>query len=565
MSAIADRVAAWWSPLEPTVSPHRAPFLRRLAATAASTGVLIAVFLLLQRFVDRVCRFPDPDAAAASILAACVERRPLLLLPALAAGALLLAAFPRLRQGWRQFDGGESLRWFVTAVAVLLAWAGSAYPYNAWYDQAHLADRAAIVLLAALVPWRPVFVLPFVIAFWAVMWQFDVPPLGFQILVAEFRPVLNVLTMFSAALLVQAVSGSRDVSAFLFLVLCIVAANFWVPGLAKLQIGWIAHGHVYFLLPNAYTHGWLGFLEPEAIARAGEALARADWPMRIGTLIVECGALLVLAGARTARTLLVAFTVLLGAFFLTLGYLFWKWIALHVALWVVLFGSAAPPAAVWRRDLFSGVRFAVSVVVIGGAGYWCAPAALAWFDTPLTNTLHYEGVGRSGAVYDLPPGFFAPYESHVAMATFAERLIGEPLLATSYGVTASRPMADALLGARDPSDVIRIETAVRPSDGVAIDRAFAEQFDRFVRRTAIVSNRGVGDRVGVRRLLSFVAPPPFLWTFGRGRPYRHDEPLASIRVYWVSSLFDGREYVVFRRVPVRSIDLGGEAPRDSPG
>ncbi len=104
------------------------------------------------------------------------------------------------------------------------------------------------------------------IAFWPVIWQFDAPRLGFQNLVADFRPLVNILTMFAAALLVQALWGRRKMHGFLFLTLCIVAANFWVPGYAKLRIGWITHGHVYLLLPNAYTHGWLAFLEPQTIA-----------------------------------------------------------------------------------------------------------------------------------------------------------------------------------------------------------------------------------------------------------------------------------------------------------
>lgn len=551
MSAIVDRIAQWYAPHpdEPTTDPGNP--IQILVRTIVSAGLLLLVFLLFDRFASRLCRLPESDFAATSLLVACVSYRLAFLLPALALACGLLALLPRLRHGWQQFDGGEALRWFITAITLILAWTGSAYAFNPWYGQPHLVDRATLTVLAVLVAWRPAFVLPFVVAFWAIVWQFDDPPLGFQILTAEFRPVVNVLAMFSAALLVEAMRRSRDMSVFVFMVVCIVAANFWVPGLTKLQIGWITHGHVYFLLPNAYTHGWLGFLDPRTVGQLGGMLAAVDWPMRLVTLIVECSALFVMARAWVARVLLLAFTLILGAFFLTLGYLFWKWIVVHVALWSLLFGASAH-AATWRRRIFSRPHFIVSLVIIAGASNWFHPAALAWFDTSVANALQYEGVGRSGAFYDLPASFFAPYESHVAMASFAGRLTGAPLLTGPYGATGNKTHANALLQARTPADVLRMETA--SDNEITVDEVFAAQFDEFVRRAVTAANQRLEPQ-SVRRLRSWIRPLPFLWTFSHGPIYRRDEAIESVRVYWVSSFFDGREYQIFRRTLVRTIDV----------
>ena len=171
--------------------------------------------------------------------------------------------------------------------------------------------------------------------------------------------------------------------------------------------------------------------------------------MRIGTLCIECGALFLFASSRTARAFLLLFTLLLGVFFLTLGYFFWKWMVLQLALWVLLFRGSDPARAAWRRDLFTRQRFAMSLIVIGGAGDGgSSPAALAWFDTPLANTIRYEAIGRSGGVYDLSPGFFAPYESHVAMGAFVVRLTPAPILATAYGVTGRQVRCGCACSAR---------------------------------------------------------------------------------------------------------------------
>jgi hypothetical protein len=540
---------AWWA-AEPDDEP--VAFVR----LAVSTAFLLAVFLVLDRLVVRACTLPGSAPQADSILAECVAARWPALIPGLALYSVLLLAVPRLRQGWSQFEGGAALRWFVGALVVMLAWAGAGYAYNAWYDRFHLFDRAAIVLLAALVFWRPWFVLPFIVALWPVLWQFQAPRLGFQVLVADFRPLINVLTLFTAAMLVQGGWGRRKMHGFLFGTLCIVAANFWVPGYAKLHLGWLTFGHLYLLLPNAYTHGWLAFLQPQAIESLTRTLAWADWPMRIGTLCVECGAIAMFAAPRVARALLLAFTLMLGLVFLTLGYFFLKWGVLQLALLWLLFRRSHVADPSWRSELFTRHRLAVSLVVIASAGRLFSPAALAWFDTPLTSTIRYEGVGSSGAVYDLPPRFFAPYESQIAMALFTGGLTPVPILAGAYGVTGNRTTAEELLAARQPADVIRLEEAARRRDGeTVLDASFAAEFDDFVRRTVEVSNRRVFEGTSAGRILDFLHPPPFFWTFERGRPYRHEEPLGLIRIYLVSSLFDGRAYTVFRKETLRAVAI----------
>jgi hypothetical protein len=507
---------------------------------AASTTFLLVVFTLVRHVAMTACRLPEEALAGRWILGTCVARHGIELFGGLAVYLLLVLAVPRLRDDWEAVEGGVPLRFFVGGLAIVLAWSGAGYAYNAWYDQAHLADRAILVVLAALVWWRPAFVFPFVLVYWTLMWQFDFPALGFPVLVAEFKPLAQTLAAFVAVLLVQSVSGRRSMHAFLFLALCLVAANFWIPALAKLKIGWLSHGHLYFLLPNAYTHGWLAFVPSDTIAAVARALATADWPMRLGTILVEGGALLFFANERTASALLVAFTILLGIFLGTIGYFFWKWMLLQLGLLLIVF---RPSAAAMRTRLFTRARFIVSLPVIATASYWTAPAALAWFDTPLTNALYFEAVGASGAVYELPPAFFAPYESHIAMAVFIGSLTSQPVLAASYGVTSVRSTADALLTARTPDDIEHLEEAAQRPGRATLDPGFLLTFEAFVRRSASVANRLRDER----HWRFSLHPPPFLWTFSRGPAWDGREEIATVRIYRVSSFFDGQHYEVFRR------------------
>ncbi len=530
---------------EPRTGPRGVVSFLRLGSR---TVVLLAAFIVLQRVMLHVCRLPEEASAHESILFECLKRGGGVLMAGL---ALLFTIYPRLRQGWTQFEGGAPLRWFVGALATILAWAGSAHAYNAWYDQPHTFDRLFLIVLAALVFWRPIVALPFAGAFWAVIWQFDHPSIGFQSAQAQFTPIVNTLTLFSSAFIIRAVCGGRRMDGFLFLTLCLVAANFWVPGHAKLHLGWITHGHVYLLFPGAYTHGWLAFLDAQTVASITSTLALFDWPMRIGTLCVELGALILFLHVRVAKSFLVLSTLMLGCFFLTLGYLFWNWLALHVALWVLLFRTK--PAFAWRRDLFTRGRFVVSLFVITSATYSFAPAVLAWFDTPLVNTIRYDAVGRSGAVYELPPSFFAPYDTQMAMGSFVQSLA--PALTSSYGVTYDRATADALLVARTPTDVLRLEHAAANRTTFAVDAHLAEQLDELLRRTATVSNRNLAAGSHADALLALLRPPPFIWTYPHGTPYRREEPIARVRVYRVSSFFDGRTHTLFRKELLRTVPV----------
>lgn len=543
-------------PIDPAITaPGRAEMraggrtVPEWTCVAAATAVLLAIFTGLRLFAMTACRLPEEAFAEPSILVACAVRRGGLLSGGFGGYLLLLVLVPRLRQGWHSLEDGGSLRLLVGVLALALAWAGAGYAYNFWYDRPHPVDRTVLWVLAGLIFWRPAFVFPFTVAFWALMWQFEWPGLGFGVLVAEFRPVVHVLIAFVAAFLIGAISARGSTDTFLFLALCLVAANYWVPASAKLQIGWLSHGHLYFLLPNAYTHGWLAFLDAETVARVARALALADWPMRAATILVEGSAILVFASARTARVLLAAFTALLLLFFLTIGFFFWKWMVLQAGLWLVLSRSAHGMA--WRDRLFTRTRRAASVLVIASAPWWCAPAALAWFDTPLTSTLQFEAVGASDTLYELPPAFFAPYESQIAMGTFVGSLAHAPVLAGSYGVTSLRERADALLDAHTPADVRRLEVAIAPAGAGHPDETFARTFDELVRRAGLVSNRALSDQHGV----AWLRPPAFLRTFPRGRAYEGEEPIAAIRIFHVSSFFDGVRHHLFRRELLRTVPI----------
>jgi hypothetical protein len=114
-------------------------------------------------------------------------------------------------------------------------------------------------------------------------------------------------------------------------------------------------------------------------------------------------------------------------------------------------------------------------------------------------------------------------------------------------------MAAELVRARGPADVARLETQAAGREAGQVDHVFGREFDEFLLRTIAVSNRHRLSPPPARRLLSALRPPPFLWTYPHGRPYRLEEPIAAVRVYRVSSFFDGQSHSTFRRELLRTV------------
>ncbi len=63
----------------------------------------------------------------------------------------------------------------IAAACGIAALALTAYPYNAYFDHAHLVDRLLLVALWAALIWRPVFAPPFAVVASAIGGQFQVP------------------------------------------------------------------------------------------------------------------------------------------------------------------------------------------------------------------------------------------------------------------------------------------------------------------------------------------------------------------------------------------------------
>ncbi len=269
------------------VSHNRQSHLASLVTLAAHT----ILFAILNRSLLRpqqltVDEYEEPIVSVAVLRAMLTPSIHSLVLACIV--LLLLFRSRCLLVRWSQFPNGQAVRVVVGVSAFLLAWTFSTYDFNHFFGRSHLLDRVLLVFLFLAIVWRPVFVFPFLVLLWPLVGQFNVPIGGYSWAIA-FLPA-RVLLLFFVVFTMGLVTRKWDTASFSFLLICLVAAHFFPSGLRKLEIGWLLHDQIHYLLPNTYAGGWLGFLDRSTIETMTNGLSIANWPVKLFTLAIECGA-----------------------------------------------------------------------------------------------------------------------------------------------------------------------------------------------------------------------------------------------------------------------------------
>jgi hypothetical protein len=443
--------------------------------------------------------------------------------------------------GWNELEDGAAVRWLIFAITGVVTWSLTLYPRNLYFGQLHLADRILLLLAWMAILWRPVFVFSFAIVAAAVAGQLFIP-LGFNIW-AEMGVLMRFPLLFGAFWIVRSFTGERRTDAFIFVWCCLVATTYWTSGFGKLRIGWPSHPHVPLLLLAAHANGWLAGVNTALIERATKVLDRFVLPLMLGTLVVECGSILLL----WRRWSLVGFLVVAAVFhivaFAMTGFWFWRWILADACLVAFLFGRSR----LARLDLFTPARFILSVVVIFASPLWVHSENLTWFDTPLTYSLLFDGIDQHGKAHQLPAGAFQPYSEAIVLGAFPA-ISPYPRLTSPMGITRNRSLAEALVSARAPEDVFRLEATrgtVRPADPAEL-AAFDDFFGRYAANL----------RCPVKRdplLIRMAAPPRHLWTSPLDAALPCDVSLVKVRVTEVTTFFDGKHSRVIRTRVLREV------------
>lgn len=521
---------------------------RPFAQLALTIGTLVSIFVVLDRWILTLTALPQESYFESFLFIELLNNTfssPLLiLLSSLVIGFSILRIRP-LWIPWSQLEHSKYIRPFILLLAALLSWWYTTYDYNLYVNQSHYYDRFLIIALAILIAWRPFFVLPFLLLLTAVIWQFAVP-LDNSYSFAQPSMPLRILVMFVAMLFFYALTGKQKVNDWLFLSLCIIAAHYWAPGLAKMVLNWGTYGHVYHLLPTTYANGWLAFLDPSQLSSFALTLAKFDGFIRISTLVLQLCALALLWSRFSLSALLTFWTIFHIGIFATSGILFWQWIMIEIFILILI-------QSLWKNNslpFISRDYFLLSVFLIGSSIHWVNPVRLAWYDTPVSYTFRCEAIGKSGEKYVLPPRFFAPYDYPFTLGKFIY-LTPSPRLDLIWGSTGNREIADQLLQVKSEEEIHHLEKELGQR---YYDQSKSEVFDHFIRQFVLNANK----RESKSTLFNAIQAPRQLWTFPKGTNTEYDfqEPISIVNIYQVTSWFDGKNYLEIENKVIRHIPIG---------
>jgi hypothetical protein len=331
---------------------------------------------------------------------------------------------------WTALEHGRSYRWFASGLAVALAITLAGQPINLFFAQEHLTDRCALLILSALILVRPVFILPFAAIAVAVGGQFAFPLAGYGWeghLLGIYRLPIHLLLIIQCGASFGTADSEADSRSTILLVAVVIAAGYWVPGIAKLRMGWATIPNVHYSFFGAWCHGWLSFVPAERVAKITNELRPFALPLQWVTLMIECGAVLVLV-RRIALFLFPMWILLHLGIFVMYGYAFWMWAMIDLCVFLFVLRRPAEFTFRWQYCL-------IALILVGTSGRWLKPNKLAWFNTPLSNVFRVVAISDSGATYDLSPRFFAPYDYIFTMQMFGFASAHQQLTGP-YGATS---------------------------------------------------------------------------------------------------------------------------------
>ncbi|MDJ0754648.1 MAG: hypothetical protein QNJ45_14075 [Ardenticatenaceae bacterium] len=500
----------------------------------------LALFLLLDRWLQNLALLPEVSFFQPVIFLETFQFNvwQFILLAVFTGG---LAIYRWGFGSWGALHDGKIFRFLIGGVALILAWWFATLDVNLYFGQAHIIDRLLLIALALLVMWRPVFVLPFLLVLLPFNAQFHYPLGNHSI--AQISLPSHLLMIFFAGYVVQRFTGRQMGREIMFLICCLIASSYVWPGIGKIQLGWVAHRHVYLMIFSSYSVGWLGFLEPEIIADFARFMAFFDWPVVVITLVIEVGAIILLWRRKTALFWFASFVALNTSILITSGIFFWTWIIINATMVVLLWRFGDRPLF----QIFSTKQFYLSLPIILAGSFLFRPAKLAWLDAPINYSYQLEATTIDGQTFPLSTRFLAPYDTHFALGNLG-LLDNGVQLGIVWGAVHDFDIAQELALASNEAEIWQIEQAYGVN---AFDEDEAARFDRFVARIAGQLN----DQAAKQTALSWIKAPRQVWTFHEGdeAAYTNDQLIESVIVYQVVSFYDGQSYRIIRQEPVREI------------
>jgi hypothetical protein len=362
---------------------------------------------------------------------------PLFLLGSLLVGFFLFNQWKKL--SWELFENAKWIKWFLVVVAFILTWELVTYDYNYYLDRGHYFDRFLLIALAALILRHPGFVPVFIVVALLFRSQFNYPVDGFSLW--DKRVLYDLLILFSVYMIMK-LAFKKTAWKFLWLSMCVVGANYFITGVAKIGISphgyeWLAYDQLNEMFVNAGARGWGMSLSPETFDSVAQALKTFNFPLKLIIFLLEAAGIVLLFRKRLSMILLVGWFLMHVGIFLVGGMFFWKWMVVDMVLFVLLWKM---PVSV-TEELFDRSKRLPAFIAIVTSFIWLSPLPIAWHNTSFTQLYSYEAVDEKGEVYLVQKNMLNPYHQWFQYDDFSF-LLKEPVLpVTGFGYTRKYQLA----------------------------------------------------------------------------------------------------------------------------
>lgn len=447
-----------------------------------------------------------------------------------------------------------AIRVLGVGLAALLTWKMSTTDLDVVGGESHIEAR--ILLLAGTLAfwWNPAWVvLPLLLLTRPFrQWRHHaILPMRSLLAVAAYVWVRQLVLVLPAS----APLFLPDPAMLLFFLFTLHSSHYLSAGLAKLTLGprwwsWLLENPLHFLPANAYAWGWARFIPWKHWLKVIQLVRVFRIPFLLLTLALEILAPLSLLSPETAIAAGVMWSGFHVMVFLMTGLCFWDWILantllLGCLLWLPLeqqhlFG--------WPAVLLS----TLFIFLIPLKNRLWGPIMLGWWETPLTQRMHWIAEGRSGQRYEVHNQFMCPHERlyGVVHALFMAPV---PLLSYDMGSIweseARRAIERAVLG-QQPVEEVRERFGVQPRHP-----EWEASHTLYLQRFFAALNRGAKKHILPRPLRWLKAPGGHLYSWGALPPYRRQEPVSRIFLYFRELAFDGATLQLWRDELVRTIPI----------
>lgn len=472
---------------------------------------------------------------------------------------------------WSTLPEGEAVRLTAGVLCALLAWKATTKDIDIVTGEAWLLDRLVLVAAAVIVWISPAGVLA--VAWGAsrpfALWEHHstLPMRALQAIGAWL--VLGVGVAAAQASLDLGAAGptldmARGSGTLWWFLVTMQVSHYLITALAKGWLGpkwyrWVTDNRLHHLAASAYSWGWARFVPWSTWWRVVRGVARVERPMQAAAFGVELLAPLALLAPEVAIGLAIVWSAFhLGVFALS-GLLFWDWVGANLAIAVGL--AASTDAALLGAFGPAPLGLAVVFLVLWPLRHklW-RPMPLGWWDTPLTQRMHWRAEGRSGQVYALTNAFLCPHE-RLFGKVYGCFLVPRPVFTYHLGEVWKHDLRDAIRAAGpDPVrlDAVRARYGILPRDP-ALSRAHVQYLTRFFQQLA----RGARKHVLPRGLRWLKAPGGQVFYWSDLPRYRGQEPIERVHVSYREEYFDGVELRRLCDTRVLTVEVGEGVP-DAP-